>query len=155
MDLDIGRKIIVSHIGVCVTNNNGFWIFWLGLLALLYNYSQFWQPTITDCPRLAPFLTGPRASSLLLSRMPNEAFQLTHWTALNDTCLTNFCEESLATEIFWTKLTSMQTEYRSPLRTVNCPSFRCHENLFLATCYLTMTSSLLFVAAGTWLPSRY
>jgi hypothetical protein len=27
-------------LGVCVTNNKGLWIWWLGLLALLYNYSQ-------------------------------------------------------------------------------------------------------------------
>jgi hypothetical protein len=35
---------------VNVTNNNGFWIRWLDLLALLYNYSQFkqaghWKPS--------------------------------------------------------------------------------------------------------------
>jgi hypothetical protein len=31
-------------------------------------------------------------------------------------------EESLATEISWTELTSMRTEYRSPPRTVSCYS---------------------------------
>jgi hypothetical protein len=29
-----------SHIGVSVTNNNGFWIQLLDLLELLYNYNQ-------------------------------------------------------------------------------------------------------------------
>jgi hypothetical protein len=32
---------------VRVTNDNGFWIWWLRLLALLYNYSQLLQLTIT------------------------------------------------------------------------------------------------------------
>jgi hypothetical protein len=32
--------IILSCIGVGVTNNKGFWIWWLGLLASLYNYSR-------------------------------------------------------------------------------------------------------------------
>jgi hypothetical protein len=48
-----------------VTNNNGLWIRWLHLLALLYNYNQLWQLTINDCVRLSPFLTGLRVSSLL------------------------------------------------------------------------------------------
>jgi hypothetical protein len=74
----------LSHIGVCVTNNNGFWIRWLDLLALLYNYSQLWQLTINDCLRLAPFLTGPRAS-LLLWRMENDESLPTHWTPLRMT----------------------------------------------------------------------
>jgi hypothetical protein len=34
-----------------------------------------------------------------------------HWIALNDVCLAN--DESLATEISWTELTSRQPEYRS------------------------------------------
>jgi hypothetical protein len=32
-------KDIVTYRGIRVTNNNGFWIWWLGLLALLYNYN--------------------------------------------------------------------------------------------------------------------
>jgi hypothetical protein len=48
---------------ICVTNNNGFWIGWLDLLALLYN--QLWQLTINDSLRLAPFLAGLQVSSLL------------------------------------------------------------------------------------------
>jgi hypothetical protein len=66
--------------GVCMTNNNGFWIRWLDLLALLYNYNQLWQLTINDSLRLAPFLTGLRMSSLPLGRMPNEESLLTYWT---------------------------------------------------------------------------
>jgi hypothetical protein len=47
-----------SHVcRVCVTNNNGFWIGWWDLLALLYNHNQL---------RLAPFLIGLRVSSPLL-----------------------------------------------------------------------------------------
>jgi hypothetical protein len=55
-----------SHVrGVCVTNNNRFWI---GLSDLLLPSLQL-QPIITahnDCLRLAPFLTGLRVSSLPL-----------------------------------------------------------------------------------------
>jgi hypothetical protein len=65
---------ILSRIRCYVTNNNGFWILWLDLLALLYNYNQLWQLAINDCLRLAPFLTGLRASSLPLWRMTNEGF---------------------------------------------------------------------------------
>jgi hypothetical protein len=39
--------------GVCVTNNNGFWIGWYDLLALIYNHNQLWHLTINDCLRLA------------------------------------------------------------------------------------------------------
>jgi hypothetical protein len=48
-----------------MTNNNGFWIGSLDLLAFLYNYNQLYQLTISDCLRLAPFLVGLRVSSLL------------------------------------------------------------------------------------------
>jgi hypothetical protein len=51
---------------VCVTNNNGFWIGWLDLLALLYIYSQLWPLTVNDCLRPAPFLPVLRVSFLLL-----------------------------------------------------------------------------------------
>jgi hypothetical protein len=63
-------------------------------------------------------------------------------------------EEFLPNEFSWTELTSVRTEYRSPSRTVNFPSVCCHGNLFLATCYLATTRSLLFFAAGTCLQSR-
>jgi hypothetical protein len=46
----------------------GDWIYW----NFCYNYNQLQQPTISGCPRLAPFLTGLRVSSLPLWRMPNE-----------------------------------------------------------------------------------
>jgi hypothetical protein len=51
-----------------VTNNNGFWIRLLDLLALLYNYNQLQQLTVNDCLRLALFLIGQRVSSLPLRR---------------------------------------------------------------------------------------
>jgi hypothetical protein len=51
--------------GVCVTNNNGFWlddwIYW----HFYYNYNQFKQLIINDCLRLAQLLPGLRVSSLL------------------------------------------------------------------------------------------
>jgi hypothetical protein len=56
----------MSRVRDSVTNNNVFWTGWLDLLALLYNYNQLQQLTIDDCLRLAPFLTGPRVSSLLV-----------------------------------------------------------------------------------------
>jgi hypothetical protein len=56
-------KIYCHVFCVCVTNNNGFWIGWLDLLALLYNYNQLWRFAINDCLRLAPFLTGLRVFS--------------------------------------------------------------------------------------------
>jgi hypothetical protein len=40
---------------------------------------------------------------------------------LNSFCLTNLSEKSV-TEISWTELTSMWTEYRSPSRTESCYS---------------------------------
>jgi hypothetical protein len=72
-----------------VTNNNGFWIWCFGLLALLYNYTRILQLTNNDCLRLAPFLPGSRALSLPLWRMTNKEFLLTPCTALNDVCLSN------------------------------------------------------------------
>jgi hypothetical protein len=51
--------------GVCVTNSNGFCIWWLDLLALLYNYNKLRELTINDHLRLALFLTGLRESSPL------------------------------------------------------------------------------------------
>jgi hypothetical protein len=62
-------------------------------------------------------------------------------------------EESLPSELSWTEPTSMRTECRSPWRRRNCPSVCCYGNLFLATCYLATTPSLLFVAAGTCWPN--
>jgi hypothetical protein len=56
-------RIKLSHIRGSVTNN-GFWIGWLNLLILLYNYNQLWQLTINGCLRLTLFLTGLLVSSL-------------------------------------------------------------------------------------------
>jgi hypothetical protein len=68
--------------GGFVTNNNGFWIRRLDLLALRLQL----QPIVTahnQWLRLAPFLTGLQVSSLPLWRMQNEEFLLTLSTALN------------------------------------------------------------------------
>jgi hypothetical protein len=51
-------------------------------------------------------------------------------------------------------INSWRPEYRSPPRTVNCPPNCCQGNICLVTFYLATTHSLLFVAEGTWLPSR-
>jgi hypothetical protein len=59
---NVQKMIVLSHVRSSVTKNNGFWIRWLDLLALLL---QLQQLTINDCLRLAPFLTGLRVSSLL------------------------------------------------------------------------------------------
>jgi hypothetical protein len=62
--------IVLSRVRGSVTNSNGFRIGWLDLLThpftITLNYNQLQQLTINDCLRLAPFLTGPRMSSLLL-----------------------------------------------------------------------------------------
>jgi hypothetical protein len=52
-------------------------------------------------------------------------------------------------------ITSRRPEYRTPPLKVNCPPVSCHANLCLAILYITKTRSLLFVATGTWLSSRY
>jgi hypothetical protein len=60
------RKIWIKYCqGVGMTNNSGFWIRWLDLLAFLYKCSQLWQLTISDCLRFIPFLAGLWMSSLL------------------------------------------------------------------------------------------
>jgi hypothetical protein len=83
------RLKILARVWVSVTNNNGFWIWWLGLLALLYNYNQLWQLTISDCLRLAPFLTGP--PGVFSSTVTNAERRISARTlnSLNDVCLTN------------------------------------------------------------------
>jgi hypothetical protein len=126
--------------GVGVTNNNGFWIWWLDLLALFYNYTELRQLTINASLRLAPFLTGLRVSSLPLWWMTSHCS--------HTEILLNAGSRISRTEISWTELNSMRTASKSPLRTVNCPSVCCHGNLFIATCYLATTSLLLFVAAA-------
>jgi hypothetical protein len=84
---------ILSPARGSVTNNNGFrigWIYW----HFDYNYNQLWQITVKDCLKLAPFLTGPRVSSLPLWRTTNEEWLnyffvlLSPATALYDDCLT-------------------------------------------------------------------
>jgi hypothetical protein len=40
---------IVTCKKIGLTNNNGLWIWWLGLLALHYNYNKLWQLIISDC----------------------------------------------------------------------------------------------------------
>jgi hypothetical protein len=47
------------------------WIYW----HFYWNYNQLWQLTINACLRLAPFLTGPRASSTVTNderRIPSD-----------------------------------------------------------------------------------
>jgi hypothetical protein len=84
---------VLSRICICVTNNNGFWIGLLDLLALLLQLQSI-ITAYNHCLRLAPFSTGLRVLSLPLWRMTNE--------------------ESLATELSWTELTYKRTEYRLP-----------------------------------------
>jgi hypothetical protein len=119
--------------GVCVTNNNGFWIGWLDLLALLYKHNQLQQLTINDCPRLAPFLTGLRVSSLPLTTV----LRMNNWTPL--------CR---MIELSWNELTSRRPEYRSPPRTVRIiPFFRFHETC-LQNCCPAMNYSMSIRCSG-------
>jgi hypothetical protein len=103
-------KNIVTY-GVWVTNNNGFWILWIGFIGL--------SNTIT---------TNYHSSHIELH--------------LNDVCLTNLYEKSLAAlnARMNSLLTSTRPEYKSPSRTVNCPVI-----LF----FVTGMSLLIFVAAET------
>jgi hypothetical protein len=57
-------QIILSRVRGSVTNNNGFWITWLDLLALLYNHNQLSQVAINGClPRPIPYRTTDVFSS--------------------------------------------------------------------------------------------
>jgi hypothetical protein len=107
------------------------------------NYNQLQQLTIRDCVRLAPFLTGLRASSLplwltwfwfthrSLLQLPLSLVLTLHSWTLNS--LTNAeWLNSLTNELSWTELISTRNEYRSPSPTVRvllC-SIRCHRNVF-------------------------
>jgi hypothetical protein len=99
-----------------ITTGSGLndWICW-HFFTITLDYSQLQQLSLNDCLTLAPFLAGLRVSSLLLWRVTNE--------------------ESPATQLSWTELTSRRTEYRSLSRTVR---------LLLR----------LFAGAGTCLPNR-
>jgi hypothetical protein len=94
--------------GVCVTDNNRFWMGWLDWLAVLLQLQQIITVHNPWLPMICSILTGLRGSSLLLWRMTNE--------------------ESLATELSWTELTFRRTEYRSPSRTVRV--FICYHLRF-------------------------
>jgi hypothetical protein len=134
--------LLISHYychisGVGVTNNNGFWIQWLDLFTLLYNYNQLWQLTLNDCRRLAPFLIGPWASSLPLWRMANHCSRIelprttSVWrNSLKNIGLISHCPECMNQLTF---ITATRTEYKSPCRTVNCPRYSvcCHRNIFV------------------------
>jgi hypothetical protein len=65
------RKGYYCHVYVTNITGSGlddsiYWHFY-------YDYIQLWQLTISDCLRLAPFLTGLRASSLPLRRVMNDS----------------------------------------------------------------------------------
>jgi hypothetical protein len=145
--------------------NNGLWTGRLELLTLLLHS----QPIITahsQWLRLAPFLTGPRASSLLrdwlgsdlrighffsfrcpLVSTPQLNTRLPYdWTT---TLLRIPNEESFATELSWTELTSRRSEYRSPSPTVRVTLcfIRCHGNVCLARRWIAVG---FFVAAWTF-----
>jgi hypothetical protein len=97
---------LLSRIRGCVTNNNGFWIWWLGLLAVLYNYTQLWHLSINDCLRLALFLAGLRVSSILRDRLGSDLWVghvfIFHCPLVNtpqlNTLLLNWFLNSLTTE---------------------------------------------------------
>jgi hypothetical protein len=103
--------------GVCVTNNNGFWIRWLDLLALLLQLQSImtahnqWLSMTSSIPCWT--------TSVFSSTMMNDESLLTHWTLLQ-----------MNYDSF---ITSRQPEYRSPYPTVLllfCV-IRSHGNLCL------------------------
>jgi hypothetical protein len=110
--------------GVCVTDNNGVWIGWLDLLALLLKVQSFmtvhnpWLPKTHSIP----YWTDLRIGHFFSARCP-----LVNTPQLNTQFLTNsLTTESLSslTNSEWFNspelnyLTSMRTEYRAPPRTV-------------------------------------
>jgi hypothetical protein len=62
--------LLLSLVRGSMTNNDGFWIGWLDLLApcvtVTFNYTQLQQLTINDSLRLAPFWLDYHLSSLLV-----------------------------------------------------------------------------------------
>jgi hypothetical protein len=126
-----GDRQVYLYCHVCVTNNKGFWVRWLDLLALLYNFNQLRQLTINGCLRLAPFLTRLRVPSLPLWRMPNEEFLLTHWTALNEVCLTNHCYRVRVR--VRVRITLRLVVYRQPVRLCDKPLETHDHNFYFTT----------------------
>jgi hypothetical protein len=74
---------------------------------------------------------------------------LTHWTALNDVCLTNHSYEWITTLLY---LPGGRNIGHHVEHLIVLPLSR--EYLCLATYHISTTRSLLFIAAGTWFPSR-
>jgi hypothetical protein len=119
------------------------WIYW-HFFAIKINYARSQSMTVYDhdsllfyCDEWQPGIT---------------AHTLNFFWVNYDSCLTNAHDLRMNSILH---VTSMRPEYMSPYRPVNCPPVYYHGNLCLATCYLATTRSLLFVAPGMWLPSRY
>jgi hypothetical protein len=131
---------------VIVTNNNGFWIWWLGLLKLLYNYNQLWPLTISDCLRLAPFLIWPRTSSLPLWRMTNYSNTELPWT-------TSAWRISIAspTDLYYSRIHEWIPLYISHAA---CIEVTMSNSWFLPLSQEYRCFAACYLATGTWLPSR-
>jgi hypothetical protein len=95
-----------------VTNNNEFWIGWLDLLTssfkITLNHNHLQQLTIGEFLRLAPFLTGPRVSSILL--------WLTWSWFTNQSLLLRMTYESLRTNDDEEWLTNIKVKIKVMLR---------------------------------------
>jgi hypothetical protein len=100
---------IVSRVWGSMMKNSGFWVGWLDLLALLYNYSHLQQLTIHGCLRLVPFLTELQVSSLLHDWLSSD-FQVGHFFSfcgllVNTPQLnTELCCECRMIALSWTEL---------------------------------------------------
>jgi hypothetical protein len=74
---------VLSRIRGSVTNNSGFWIRWLDLFALLYNYSKLWLSTTSSIPY---WTTSVFSSTVTNDERRIPAHTLNSW---NDVCLKN------------------------------------------------------------------
>jgi hypothetical protein len=140
--------------GVCVTNNNGFWIGWLDLLALLLQL----QPIITahnqwpSKTRSIPYWT----TNVLSSTGTNDERRLTAHSFYCD-CLERWLSyECRRIELSWTELSSRWPEYRSLPRTIRVILFfRCHETCLPNRCPAIDYSVSIRCSGNVCLASRW
>jgi hypothetical protein len=66
-----------------VTNNNGFWVGWLDLLALLYNYNQ-WLPKTRSIPYWTTSVFSSAVTDLvLIYESATSSASVVHWLTLH------------------------------------------------------------------------
>jgi hypothetical protein len=168
-DISIRTLIVLSRVRGSVTKNNGFWIGWSDLLALLLQV----QSIITDHnhwvlkTRSIPCWTTSVFSSavtdlVLIYESVTSSASVVRWLTLHSWTLNSLTNEprlnydSLATELSWTELTSRRTEYKSPSPTVRVLLcfIHCHGNVYLASCWLAMDFRICSLQRERVLPKR-